>query len=78
MVETLVKLIINIEEGWLNYFIYKVLPLRRYKYFPAVLAVFANYPHWFRDHYDEIVNILHNYDNFDIKMVRAFIKSHHF
>jgi len=62
MVETFVKLIINLEEGWLNHFIYKVLPLRKTRpdLFPLILAVFANHPHWFIDHYDNIAKLISN------------------
>lgn len=28
--------------------------------FPIILAVFANHPHWFRDHYDNIVKLISN------------------
>ena len=56
MVDTLVNLIVNIEEGWGNYFAYKVMPLKQKRpdLFPILIAVFANHPHWFREHYDEI------------------------
>lgn len=62
MVDTLVKLIINLEEGWLNHFIYKVLPLREMRpdLFPLILAAFANHPHWFIEHYDNIVTLISN------------------
>ena len=29
MVDTLIKLIINIEEGWGNHFVYDVMPLKK-------------------------------------------------
>ena len=49
MVDTLVKLITNIEEGWGNHFVYDVMPLKRKRpdLFPMVLAAFANLPRWF-------------------------------
>ena len=62
MVDTLVNLIVNIEEGWGNYFTYKVMPLKQNRpdLFPILIAVFANHPHWFREHYDEIVSLISN------------------
>jgi hypothetical protein len=64
MVDTLVNLIVNIEEGWGNYFAYKVMPLKQKRpdLFPIILAVFANHPHWFIDHLKEIEMILDRYD----------------
>ena len=40
MVDTLVKLIVNIEEGWGEHFIYDVMPLKQKRpdLFPMVLA----------------------------------------
>jgi hypothetical protein len=62
MVDTLVNLIVNIEEGWGNYFAYKVMPLKQKRpdLFPIILAVFANHPHWFMEHYDNIVTLISN------------------
>ena len=56
MIDTLVKLIVNIEEGWGNNFVYDVMPLKkkRPELFPMVLAAFANHPRWFIDHLKEI------------------------
>ena len=56
MVDTLVKLIVNIEEGWGNHFLYNVMPLKKKSpdLFPMLLAVFANHPRWFVDHLNEI------------------------
>ena len=68
MVDTLVKLIINIEEGWGNHCVYDVMPLKRMSpdLFPMVLAAFANHPRWFIDHLKEIETIFDRYDyNFD-------------
>ena len=64
MVDTLVKLIINIEEGWGNHFVNDVMPLKQKRpdLFPMVLAVFANHPRWFIDHLSEIEMILDCYD----------------
>ena len=64
MVDTLVKLIINIEEGWGEHFIYDVMPLKpkRPDLFPMILATFAKYPRWFIDHLSEIETILDRYD----------------
>ena len=62
MVDTLVKLIVNIEEGWGEHFIYDVMPLKQKRpdLFPMVLAAFANHPHWFMEHYDNIVTLISN------------------
>ena len=58
MVDTLIKLIINIEEGWGNHFVYDVM----------VLAAFANHPRWLIDHLSEIETIMDRFDcNFDKK-----------
>ena len=68
MVDTLVKLIINIEEGWGNHFVYDVMPLKKMSpdLFLMVLAAFANHPRWFIDHLKEIETIFDRYDyNFD-------------
>ena len=64
MVDTLVKLIINIEEGWGNHFVNDVIPLKQKRpdLFPMVLAVFSNHPRWFIDHLSEIEMILDCYD----------------
>lgn len=64
MVDTLVKLIINLEEGWGNHFVNDVMPLKQKRpdLFPMVLAVFANHPRWFIDHLSEIEMILDCYD----------------
>ena len=64
MVDTLVKLIINIEEGWGNHFVYDVMPLKKKRpdLFPMVLAAFANHPRWFIDHLNEIEKILDCFD----------------
>ena len=70
MVDTLVKLITNIEEGWGNHFVYDVMPLKkkRPELFPMVLAAFANHPRWFIDHLKEIETIFDGFDsNFDKK-----------
>ena len=70
MVDTLVKLIINIEEGWGNHFVYDVIPLKKKRpdLFPMVLAAFANHPRWFIDHLSEIETIFDRYDgNYDKK-----------
>lgn len=32
MVDTLIKLIINIEEGWGNHFVYDVMPLKKKRF----------------------------------------------
>ena len=60
MVDTLVKLIVNIEEGWGEHFIYDVMPLKQKRpdLFPMILAAFANHPRWFIDHLKEIEMIL--------------------
>jgi len=64
MVDTLVKLIINLEEGWGNHFVNDVIPLKQKRpdLFPMVLAVFANHSRWFIDHLSEIETILDCYD----------------
>jgi hypothetical protein len=64
MVDTLVNLIVNIEEGWGNHFVYDVMPLKKKRpdLFPMVLAAFANHPRWFIDHLKEIEMILDCYD----------------
>ena len=64
MVDTLVKLITNIEEGWGNHFVYDVMPLKkkRPELFPMVLAAFANHLRWFIDHLSEIETMLDRYD----------------
>ena len=62
--KTLVKLIINIEEGWGEHFIYDVMPIKQKRpdLFPMVLAAFANHPCWFVDHLSEIETILDRYE----------------
>lgn len=70
MVDTLVQLIINIEEGWGNHFVYDVMPLKKKRsdLFPMVLAAFANHPRWFIDHLNEIESVLDIFDcDFDKK-----------
>ena len=70
MVDTLVKLIVNIEEGWGNHFVYDVMPLKKKRpdLFPMVLAAFANHHRWFIDHLSEIETIMDRFDcNFDKK-----------
>ena len=70
MVDTLVQLIINIEEGWGNHFVYDVMPLKKKRsdLFPMVLAAFANHPRWFIDHPKEIETIFDGFDSdFDKK-----------
>lgn len=70
MVDTLVQLIINIEEGCGNHFVYDVMPLKKNRpdLFPMVLAAFANHPRWFIDHLSEIETILDSFDcDFDKK-----------
>ena len=70
MVDTLVKLIVNIEEGWGNHFVYDVMPLKKKRpdLFPMTLAAFANHPRWFIDHLSEIETIMDRFDcNFDKK-----------
>lgn len=64
MVDTLVQLIINIEEGWGNHFVYDVMPLKKKRpdLFPMVLAAFANHSRWFIDHLSEIETMLDRYD----------------
>lgn len=64
MVDTLVKLIINLEEGWGNHFVNDVMPLKQKRpdLFPMVLAVFSNHPRWFIDYLSEIEMILDCYD----------------
>ena len=64
MVDTLVKLLINIEEGWGNHFVYDVIPLKKKRpdLFPMVLAAFANHPRWFIDHLKEIETKLDRID----------------
>ena len=64
MVDTLIKLIINIEEGWGNHFVYNVMPLKKKRpdLFPMVLAAFANHPRWFIDHLKEIETKLDRID----------------
>ena len=64
MVDTLVKLITIIEEGWGNHFVYDVMPLKKKRpdLFPMVLAAFANHPRCFIDHLKEIEMILDRYD----------------
>ena len=64
MVDTLVKLIINIEEGWGNHFVYDVMPLKKKRpdLFPMTLAAFANHPRWFIDHLTEIESIVDRFD----------------
>ena len=66
MVDTLVQLIINIEEGWGNHFIYDVMPLKKKRpdLFPMVLAVFDNHPRWFIDHLNEIESVLDRFDSY--------------
>ena len=58
------EIIVNIEEGWGNHFVYDVMPLKKKKpdLFPMVLAAFANHPRWFIDHLSEIETILDRYD----------------
>jgi len=70
MVDTLVKLIINIEEGWGNHFVYDVMPLKKKRpdLFPMTLAASANHPRWFINHLNEIESVLDRFDcNFDKK-----------
>ena len=70
MVDTHVQLIINIEEGWGNHFVYDVMPLKKKRsdLFPMVLAAFANHPRWFIDHPKEIETIFDGFDSdFDKK-----------
>ena len=70
MVDTLVKLITNIEEGWGNHFVYDVMPQKkkRPELFPMVVAAFANHPRWFIDHLKEIEMIFDGFDSdFDKK-----------
>ena len=70
MVDTLVQLIINIEEGLGNHFVYDVMPLKKKRsdLFPMVLAAFANHPRWFIDHPKEIETIFDGFDSdFDKK-----------
>ena len=70
MVDTLIKLIINIEEGWGNHFVYDVMPLKKKRpdLFLMVLAAFANHPRWLIDHLSEIETIMDRFDcNFDKK-----------
>lgn len=70
MVDTLIKLIINIEEGWGNHFVYDVMPLKKKRpdLFLMVLAAFANHPRWFIDHLSEIETRMDRFDcNFDKK-----------
>lgn len=64
MVDTLVQLIINIEEGWGNHFVYDVMPLKKKRpdLFPMTLAAFANHPRWFIVHLSEIETMLDRYD----------------
>ena len=64
MIDTLVKLLINIEEGWGNHFVYDVIPLKKKRpdLFPMVLAAFANHPRWFIDHLKEIETKLDRID----------------
>ena len=64
MVYTFIKLIINIEEGWGNHFVYDVMPLKKKRpdLFPMVLAAFANHPRWFINHLKEIETILDRFD----------------
>lgn len=64
MVETFIKLITNLEEGWLYHFKYDVLPIRKIcpKLFPYALIAFANHPRWFIDNKDKIYRIVNNYD----------------
>ena len=64
MVDTLVQLIINIEEGCGNHFVYDVMPLKKKRpdLFPMVLAAFANHPRWFIDHLTEIESIVDRFE----------------
>ena len=70
MVNTLVKLITNIEEGWGNHFVYDVMLLKkkRPELFPMILAAFANHTRCFIDHLKEIETIFDGFDSdFDKK-----------
>ena len=62
MINTYINLIENLEFGWDKYFLNYIIPLKN-QYpdeFPYVLITFANYPHWVRNNYNNILNLLQN------------------